>query len=73
MSDQDEFTSDDCVVLPSNYLESAEAVSEVYEAELAEAAGSLDVDHLSRGPGFFQGILLVPILWAVSGIWTVCH
>lgn len=73
MTDTEEYSGDACVVLPKNYLDSAEAVAEIYEDELAEAAGSLDVDVLSRGPGFFQGTLLVPLIWAVSAIWTVCH
>ena len=72
MSDEDEFSGDACVVLPKNYLNSAEAVAEIYEDELAEAATSFEVDQMRRGPGFLKGALLVPILWALSGIWTVC-
>jgi hypothetical protein len=72
MSDQDEFSGDACVVLPKNYLDSAEAVAEIYEDELSEAATNFDVD-LMRGPRFFKGTLLVTLLWALSGIWTVCH
>jgi hypothetical protein len=72
MSEKDEFDGDACVVLPRNYLNSAEAVAEIYEDELAEAASSLDVDNLDRRPRFLQGTLLVPALWALSSIWTVC-
>ena len=70
MSEKDEFDGDACVVLPKNYLSSAEAVAEIYEDELSEAAASLEVDNL--GPRFLKGTLLVPVLWALSSIWTVC-
>lgn len=72
MSEQDEFDGDACIVLPKNYLNSAEAVAEIYEDELAEAATTFEIDNLRRGPGFLQGTLLVPLLWALSSIWTVC-
>lgn len=72
MSDSDEFSGDACIVLPDNFLESPEAVSEIYEDQLHDAASNLDVDNL-RGPGFFKGALLVPLIWAVSAVWTVCH
>jgi hypothetical protein len=72
MSDTDEFDGDACVVLPKNYLNSAEAVAEIYEDELAEAATSFDVDHLKGGPRFLKGTLLAPLLWALPSIWSVC-
>lgn len=72
MSDQDEFDDDACIVLPGNYLDSAEAVSEIYEDELSKAATNFKVDLLSDGPGFLKGALLVPLIWALSAIWTVC-
>ena len=71
MSDQDEFNGDACIVLPKNYLNSAEAVAEIYEEELSEVATRLDVDHL-RGKSFLKGTGLVILLWAVSGALTVC-
>lgn len=72
MSDQDEYVDDRCIVLPKNYLNSAEAVAEIYEAELSAATNNFDVDQLS-GRRFLQGVVLVPLLWALSGIWTVCQ
>lgn len=72
MSDQDEFDGDACVVLPKNYLSSAEAVAEIYEDELSEAASNFEVDQFRLGPGFWKGTLLVPALWAIPSIWTVC-
>jgi hypothetical protein len=72
MSDQDEFDGDACVVLPKNYLSSAEAVAEIYEDELTEAASNFEVDQFRLGPRFLKGTLLVPVLWAISSIWTVC-
>lgn len=71
MSDTEEFDGDSCVVLPKNYLNSAEAVSEVYEDELAEAVSSFEIGHLSR-KRFFSGTLLVITIWAASAAWTVC-
>ena len=72
MSDQDEYSGDECVVLPKNYLNSAEAVAEIYEDELSAAAVNFEVDQLSR-PRFFKGTLLVIAIWALSAIWTVCQ
>jgi hypothetical protein len=71
MSDQDEFDGDACVVLPKNYLNSAEAVSEIHEDSLQAAALNFDVDEMSR-PGFFKGTLLVIGIWILSGFFTVC-
>ena len=71
MSQEDEFDGDACVVLPKNYLNSAEAVAEIYEEELTEAATSFEVDHLSR-PAFLKGSLLVALLWVLPSVWSVC-
>jgi hypothetical protein len=73
MSDQDDFDGDACIVLPKDYLSSAEAVSEILEDELTEAATSFEVDLMRHGPRFLKGSILVPFLWALSGIWTVCY
>lgn len=72
MRDQDEYSGDQCVVLPKNYLDSAEAVAEIYEGELSAAANNFDVDEMGR-TGFLRGLLMVAVLWGLSGIWTVCH
>ena len=71
MSDQDDFDGDACLVLPKNYLDSAEAVAEIYEEQLSEAATSFEVDQLAR-VSFFKGTLQAVLLWALSSIWTVC-
>jgi hypothetical protein len=72
MSDQDDFSGDQCMVLPKNYLNSAEAVAEIYEEELSLAADNLDVDEL-HGHRFLSGTLLASVIWALSGVWTVCY
>ena len=72
MSDQDDFSGDQCMVLPKNYLNSAEAVADIYAEELSQAADNLDVDEL-RGHRFLSGTMLTSIIWALSGIWTVCY
>ena len=75
MSHQDEFEQefydDQCIVLPSNYLSSAEAVSEIYEDRLAAATSDLDIEQF-REPGFFKGCLLAALLWVLPGLWTIC-
>lgn len=71
MSDRDEFDGDACVVLPKNYMSSAEAVAEIYEDELSAAAINFDVDEMS-GPHFFKGTLLVVGIWFLSGFFSVC-
>jgi hypothetical protein len=53
-------------------LSSAEAVAEIYEDELTEAASNFEVDQFRLRPGFLKGTLLVPVLWAIPSIWTVC-
>lgn len=71
MSDRDEFDGDACVVLPKNYMSSAEAVAEIYEDELSAAAINFEVDGMSR-PHFFKGSLLVVGIWFLSGFFSVC-
>jgi len=70
MTDQDEFNGDACIVLPKDYLNSAEAVAEIYEEQLSEAATSFDVDQFR--PRFFRGTILVGLIWALPAIWSVC-
>ncbi len=70
MADSD-FDGDRCVVLPKNYLQSPQAVSEIYEEDLAKAATNFDVD--SWRPSFFRGNLIAVLTWAVPSIWTVCY
>lgn len=72
MSDQDEFDGDQCVVLPSNYLNSAEAVSEIFDESLSAARNEFEIAQFDR-PGFFKGSLLAASIWILSGIWTVCY
>ncbi len=72
MSNQAEFSGDDCVVLPKDYLNSAEAVSEIYADELERAASDLHVDHLGPEPGFFSGTIIAALLWIVPSTWMVC-
>ena len=67
-----DFEGDRCVVLPKNYLQSAQAVSEIYEDDLAKVATNLDVDNLSKKRGFFSGCLLAALLWIVPSVWTIC-
>jgi len=71
MSDEPEFTGDECVVLPRNYLNSVEAVADIYSDQIDAAARNFEIDQLSRRR-FMRGVLMVPFLWALSGIWTVC-
>jgi hypothetical protein len=70
---QTEFDDDQRVVLEENYLNSAEAVSEIYEEELAKVANNLEVDSLRQAPGFFRGTLLATLLWAIPSAWTICQ
>ena len=72
MSEQDGFDGDACIVLPKDYLNSAEAVADIFEDELSEAATSFEVDLMQHKPRFLKGSLLAPLLWALSGIFTVC-
>jgi hypothetical protein len=72
MTDQEEFDGDQCVVLPSNYLNSAEAVAEIYEEQLSAGRKGFDSVQFRRA-GFFKGSLMTLVLWALSGVLTVCY
>lgn len=72
MASQTDFDGETLIVLPKNYLQSAQAVSEVYEEELAARVSNLDVDNLTSKRGFFHGTLLATLLWMIPSIWTVC-
>lgn len=73
MSADADFDGDQCVVLPENYLQSAKAASEIYEDDLASVATNLDVDNLSRQPGFFHGTLIATLLLLLPSIWSACY
>lgn len=72
MSEQEEFTGDECVVLPSNYLNSVEAVADIYSDQLAAASSNFDIGPLSHPRRILRACVLVPLIWALSAIWTVC-
>lgn len=70
----EDFAGDACVVLPSNFLQSADAASELYEDELARAVTNLDVDGLRR-PAFHHAgtqALAAALLWLGTSPWVVC-
>ena len=67
-----EFNGDQCMVLPVEFLQSADAAAEIYEDEIAQVVTNLDVQSLDQTPGFFQGTLLAAVLWAVPVAWTIC-
>jgi hypothetical protein len=70
-SPEAEFDGDQCMVLPTGYLKSANAVSEIYDKELAKAAVNFNVDGWTR-PRFLRGTFLAAIVWAAPSIWMVC-
>jgi hypothetical protein len=72
MSSPTDFDGEKLIVLPKDYLQSAKAVSEIYEEELTARVTDLEVDNLTSKPGFFRGSLLATLLWIVPSFWTVC-
>lgn len=72
MSSQTDFDGETLLVLPKDYLQSAQAASELYEEELAARASKFEVDNLTRRPNFFRGTLLATLLWLIPSIWMVC-
>ena len=68
-----EFDGDQCVVLPKNYLQSARAVSEIYEDQLAKVATNLEIEHLSNKRRFFSGCLSAVLLWVLPSCWMICY
>lgn len=72
MTANTDFDGDQCVVLPENYLQSAKAASEIYEDDLASVATNLEVDNLSKAPGFFHGTLIATLLFMLPSIWMAC-
>ena len=73
MSAPTDFEGESVIVLPKDYMQSALAVSELYEEELAARANSLEVDNLTSKRGFFHGTLLATLLWMIPSVWTVCQ
>jgi hypothetical protein len=71
MSAQTEYNGDECVVLPRGYLESAAAVSEIYDEELAKAAVNFEVENWTR-PRFLRGMFVAALVWAIPSVWSVC-
>lgn len=70
-SQESEFNGDECVVLPAGYLKSANAVSEIYDEELAKRAVNFEVDNWTR-PRFLRGTFIAVLVWAIPSVWTVC-
>lgn len=70
----DEFAGDQCLVLPPNYLQSADAASELYEEELTRVVRNLEVDGLR--PSMIRLIgrrtLLTTLVWLAPAYWAVC-
>ena len=67
-----EFNGDQCLVLPADYMSSANAAAELHEDELARAVNDLEIAGLSPAQRFFQGTTLATLLWLVPTIWMVC-
>ena len=67
----DDISGRHLVVLPKNYLKSAVAVSEIYENELSDAAGNLEIQGWGE-PRVLRVLALAAVLWALSSIWSVC-
>ena len=68
-----DFRGDRRVILPMDYLQSAQAAAEIYEDELAELVTNLKVDNLGQTHGFLRGTLLATVLWAIPSVWTLCQ
>jgi hypothetical protein len=69
-----DFAGDTCLVLPPNYLQSADAAAELYEDQLTRIAENLDVDGLHLSPFRHAGLqsLLGALVWLGSSPWVVC-
>jgi hypothetical protein len=52
-------------------LESAAAVSEIYDEELAKAAVNFEVENWTR-PRFLRGTFIAALVWAIPSVWSVC-
>lgn len=60
------------MVLPADYLQSADAAAEIYAEEIARVVTDLEIQSLDAHRGFFRGTLLASILWVVPSIWNIC-
>jgi len=70
-SQEREFSGDECVVLPADYLKSPKAVSEIYADELANVANNLEIDEW-HARSFLHGTVTATVLWVLPSLWTVC-
>ena len=70
----DEFDGNVCLVLPRNFLQTADAASELYEDELARVATNLEVDGLRPSPLRHAALrmLAVAVVWLGVSPWIVC-
>ena len=71
---KEEFVGDQCLVLPRNFLQSADAASELYEEELTRVVRNLDVDGLRPSLVRLIGLytLLTTVVWLAPTYWAVC-
>lgn len=74
MDPETEYKGDDCIVLPTDYMNSVEAAVDLYAEDLAEIAGNLEVQGLKRSlaQAVFRGGFATGILWLVPAVWANC-
>jgi hypothetical protein len=71
-SNDQEYSGEECIVLPKDYMNSPQAAAEIFEEELAAAVNDLHVDNLGPERGFFSGMLSAVLIWLIPSAWTVC-
>ena len=74
MDDQDEFTGTHQIVLPANFLQSADAAAELYEDELKTVPANLTLQQFEHGlvRRLFSSALLGLAIWLVPTSWMTC-
>lgn len=69
-----EYTGTHKVILPPDYLNSIDAVCELYEDRITEAGASLDIPglQLSAGQRAFRWTLAAVAIWLIPAVWLTC-
>ena len=74
MGRQDNFTGTHKIVLPANFLQSADAAAELFEEQLDAVSGNLVVQQFEQGPGrrFILYTALGLVVWLAPTTWMIC-
>lgn len=74
MNAETDYTGTHKVVLPVDYLNSIDAVCDIYEERITEAAAGLDIPglRLSTTQKLVRYLVATVCIWLIPAIWLTC-